>query len=530
MKIRVRPRRNAQISGRLDQIARKLDKGQNTHLASDKVAFDQFRELTNLVHTGDDWELRGGQSILASIDDILSLGIYEKEGSTELVASIKTATDTSKVSIVNRTTGALTDIITGIASEEPSHFTSLRGCLYATNGETAPYYYDGSSSGTVTMPASTNAVLCANDGERVFVTTDTGQLLFSNITAGVITTFVLSGTNINRAGVCNSQIVNFTAIKGLGRSIVACANNRVERHNCPNFAKNGITAFPADMTTLEDTWENVGTESAYGLEVVGAEAYVKPNSEKLYKLVPGRPQTFPIQQEEGLMGRMTWDDVQMAYDPRWNLLLIAGKKDTDTNDTAIAYSISDKTFSEFTRIAPARFAVDKDNTYYMRAYDRKIVDCLKDDGTYTDFDNDIEWKVQTADTYGGSLDYWKVVVFLYVNFLLFEDIDVTLKFIAQQKVESTSAKELWRNTFSLIRGGSSFAGLPYFTMGVYGGAGFSFEEKFSEYYNSDIMVNEEFFRGSLALSGSSRAKFVLRGLGLYYRATNKKFRPTYFTD
>lgn len=509
---------------RTPNIVRDLGKGQVTRNDEDKINFDEFVSVQNMTPMEGNLESRNGQEVFKTVANLLTIGIYEKAGGNSLVGSVKTDTDEQKIIDINRTSGDVTDLVTGITSEVRPRFTSLRSFLYYVTGETDLEYYNSSGSGSVAMPeVGEFADWVANDSERIWTFTNLGLLRFSSKDdLGEVSTFTPTGTALNRAGIGNTQISQPTAFTGVDRAVCLASKGRVEFHATPDFNEGNVTTFPSDINTLKTAYDNIGVSSEGGLLAVDRAVFIKPNDDKLYIGALGLSKPEIIDINDGFMRLIDWSDVQMSYDQAKNLLYITGKFNSVSNNVTIVYNVRTGRFGWYSGTAVAKWACDADDNYYMRGYDRKIIRAFKSD-VWTDFGSPIRLVIETAKQYAGSTDFWKIARFLFLNVMVTKDITMVVRFFNNEKIRG-EATAVWEKSITIKESTNSLGGLPYFSVGILGGSGFLRNEKTTEYINPDILMNIPFYRGHFVVELDVNSKFIFRGIGLTTEMTNRKAR------
>lgn len=492
-----------------------FSKLQNTQFEADKLKFDSFALVKNMIHKKGSARVRRGHVNLASPADALQIGIYEAETEKHLYAALDTGSDTKLVE-VDRTAGTESDVITGISGQGVPSTTSLRGYYYLVNGtDDVQTHKAPSTNAAITLPSSLVGSLITSDGERLWATTTTGVLLFSEIEAGAVTTFTQSGTALSRAGVGNSDIVQFTSLKSAGRRVLACGNNRVEVHATPDFASAGITTFPADVPTLKFGFNGVGTGASGGAIAVGSDFFVKPEQGgALVKISSITGQMSEIKDNYGRMEDLFWDECEMAYDQADRLLFIAGKTTSGgNNDVVVVYNIEEGNFSEFTDIDADGWAFDESNVYYLSTTG-DIEDAFQ---SSQDTDNNVGIDVflRTNATYFDSDSLYKKVKEFLAQVRVFEPTDVTIRLYADRGIDGSSSAA-YSTTLSVPLAASGFDDMPEaFGLGVWGGAGIASGATAStEQIYAQKRVNVSGVRFELELSATVTSDFYVRSLGL----------------
>lgn len=526
VKIRLRPRKQRRSPIPRGEIIRDSSKLQQTEFDSDKIPFDVYQVAQNVIHKGANADTRPGVTSLATITDILSIGLFEDLNVNTLVASVKTATNVQKIVSVNRSTGATIDLVTGIASEKAMKFISLRGTLYAVNGETAIQGHDTTGNFTIVLPNSAIADNIISDGERLWVTTTDGTLLFSLLESGRVTSFTQSGTGLERAGVANSDITKFVALASSGRIVLAVGENKSELHQTLNFKTGGYTTFPADISTLQENgaFDNLGVTSSGAVIAVGGQFYLKPEDGVLYKITPGSPTPKEIRSNLQQMEDFDWSNAQLGYDQRTNLLYIAGIDQATTNDIIVTFNTQEVNFSTYTNNFPKQWVSDKDNVYYLQTFGDTIQDAYKPTAV-TDNGIGFPCLLETADTYGGNASFFKVMREMFINIKTFEDLTLLAKVFVDQRINGDKP-ESFTETITIAESSEAFEdSTAGFGLGPWGGSAISQTAELStEEYKITDPINIEFARASIQLSWTSTNKQSIRGVGLFVVPTNKKIR------
>src|SRR6056297_2462458 len=245
MKLDFRTDKRVNMQKQTPVVARDFSRLQKTQVDEDKIPFSEFSYVENMIHKGLNAVLRRGTDTLATIDDMLGIGWHDKDDETSLMAVIDTSSttpNTSKLVEINRTTGAITDEITGITGNNEPDFTSLRQTLYVSNAESDIKLQDstGTAGSDIVLPSSGIAKYITNDTERLWVAQTNGLIRFSTIESTDVATgnFVISGTDIKRAGLVQSLITNVTSLKSNGKLVCISDKDRMEIHQTPNFAQN----------------------------------------------------------------------------------------------------------------------------------------------------------------------------------------------------------------------------------------------------------------------------------------------------
>jgi len=539
MKLDFRTQRGLKSQKVVPSITRDFSKLQKTQVDQDKLDFNSFHRVKNMTHKGLNAELRPGVLKLASVTDILSIGFHERDDENALMAMVDTGTD-SKLVEINRTTGAATNKITGISGDDKAYFTSLRQFLYVCNGTADIQVLNsgGTAESAVALPSSGIAKFVANDGERLWVAQTNGIVRHSAIVSGVVATanFVVSGTAISRAALVQSQIVNPTCMKSNGKLVCIASEDRIEIHSTPDFASNGITTYPDDVSTLLRSYSNLGVSSDEAIVPYANGFFVKPKDGSVYFIAPqvsrvSGGSVVTTDREEyrdnlQFMENLDWSNVSLGINLGKKLLYITGKS-VANYDTTVVFNIQEENFSYFDNIWAKQWISDTDNIYYLNSFNYDIQDAFK--STYkTDNGANIDWSVETASVYGNLDNYWKAQEF-FMNVAYQEDSDITAELFIDKRINGTKASD-WSKTFELKEYSSPFqGGISGFGQGVFGGieAGLGMyytDDLESEYYEFSEKIFNVFKRASLKLSGSASNKIKIRGIGMNAIPTTRRVR------
>ncbi len=498
-----------------------FNKGEKTTYEADRMAFDTMQVVKNFYSNKGNAKLRNGYEKLIEIEDLKKIFIY-RGTDNDLIGSV-VDTDTSIVKI-DREDGSTTDLITGITGTATGYFEELRGILYYSNAQTDLQVWDGTTATTLSFDygvGAKNAGILASDESRVWAVsqeTPTDVLAFSKDDGtGKVTTFNTGGADINRSGIASSRIKTFTALKGMGKSILAIGTDRVEVHAIPDFATNGITSFPANVSTLINSYEDIGVESSNAVVAVGDGAFFKANDDKLYRISSsGKMKVYT--DELGLWKDIDWSNCSMAYDPGRQLVYIAGEKTTPFDIMGV-FNITDESFSTFTDIYGYQWAGDKANLYFLSG--EIIYDAF---GTelYTDDTLGVEWELRTQMTYGNTKEYFKVLREVSMAFQLWENTDIKMEAIINRGTtsdvigESDTIEEVFEiDVFSTNP--ESFGG------GVWGGSNIKYNtgQGMEKFLNS-IIKNTKFFRLEIRITGKSKSPLEFKEIGVKYLQTAQK--------
>jgi hypothetical protein len=524
----------SQLQGNALAVNLNLQKGQNNQFQTDKSDPQSLQLMRNMYHRGGNAVLRNGYELFTEVEGLQSIDIYKNSDGNSLVAAVDDTTNT-KIIKIDRSTGAESDLITGLVGQGEIYTEDLRGGLFATNGgDTNVHYYDGTTSGTIAFNYGGGAVsplFLASDSKRLWAVSDESPeqvLVFSNDrgSAAISTTGFNAGasTSIDRAGIASSKITKFTALKGVGESIIACGESMVEIFRVPDFATAGLTDFPADIPLSIKVLDNVGVQSKDAIVTVPGYAFIIGKDGVLHRI----SENGAIKSYRGMertMDDLDFSQAAIGYDQKRNLIYISCER-TSIYDTVIVFNILEENFAEFNNIYAAAWAFDGENIYFKRG--DKIFDAFQEED-YTDNGLRIDWDILTQANWGGSLENYKKAVELFLHTLCWEDTKILCEFIADRGIdggisaEKTINKE---NVFVL----KPFAPNPQnIGAGEYGGASINFNvgSGMERVYSND-KINRTFGRYELRFSGSSSNAFQIKGLGIKYQMTSRKIKNLTF--
>ncbi len=520
-------------------ITRDMSKGQVTEMDADKLSFDKFHKAVNLNIEEGDFEVRNGiedfVDIVSGSTEVSNYGmdIFKDGEDSRLVVAKESASVDTKADIVeyNRSTGAVSILEAEIDSQEEYDFTDQNDFLYVANGETDLSIIDpGNATTTVAMPnVGEYAKQVVSDGSSVWATTTDNLLRISDAqTEGKITTFSPTGTDLGRAAIANSDITNFVSLKEAAPYIAAASPNRVEICARPNFEREGVETFPTNFPTVKRAFKGIGTTSKDGMVGTPFGFFIlPPNKNTLYLLnvTSSKPKEFT-----GNFGRFKELDnsnVKLTFDDRRGYLYIHSTELKSQKSVVTVFDVINERFWEYNGLLVSRWANDQDNIYYITNNASKIVEAFKND-VYTDNGVNINFDIETADTYSKSLSFLKFASRLFANVEYWGDFVFNFKLLDQRKAKGTGGLEVYEKTFDLKMNSSPMTTmLPYFGLGVFGCCGFNFtEDVFSEYFDIDQLINKTYFRGIAKISGSANIRFRIRGIGILFGPTMKPFGPT----
>ena len=497
---------------------------QKTEFDADKIEFNSFQEVRNMIHKGRNAEVRRGRNRLAQDSDVLGIEMYENDQANKLFALKKDGTD-SKIVDISRVNGVQSDIVTGITGQGNFDGTSLRGIFYGLNTIDLIQVHDGIIANNAFLGTPTGiAQLITDDGSRLWAASDDSpeQLLyFSKLETGPVTTFNTGvSIELNRAGVANSKITKYTALVAAGRFIVACGDDRTEIHRIPDFGVSGLTTFDFSISTLLHEFENLGVSSQHAVKAVGPFIFIKPTDNILYRITIATGAIKEIRDDLGQMDELDFSEVALEYDRARNLLYIACKEKAK-NNIVIAYNVQEGNFSFYDNLFPGHWASDRDNTYYFSSFGERIEDVFQEDQV-TDQGFSINWSITSTATYADNAGHWKIADKVFFHVRVFEETILNYKFFADRAIKGFKGSSFSKDF--LVPVGAAVMGpiLPGFGVSPFGMAGFNFDaEETTEFLEQDTIIDAEFIRGEVQLSGSATNKFHLRGLGLFAKQTTR---------
>ena len=534
--IKNRERQTRTPKGRAE-IIQNFQKGQNTQFQTDKSDPESFQLMRNMYHEGGNAKMRNGFSVFKEIKDgddsiVQDIAIYDKSADNGLIVAIDDGANT-KIQEINRDTGTTADLITGLIGQGDLSATSLKGSLFTCNaGSTNVHYYDGTISGTFSMDFGGGAVpskLLASDGTRLWGVSQelpTEILGFTNVGAvGSLTFNAGASTNIARAGVAGSKITKFTALMGIGKFIFACGKERVELLSIPDFAKNGVTIFAADINLVLKSWENIGVENSKAIVGTRDFAFLIGNDGILHRIsTSGTLKSYKTLERD--MRDYDFTDASIGYDQGRDLIYISCKKLSDY-DTIIVFNVEEENFAIFDNIYGQAWAFDKDNVYFLNIAGQ-ICDGFVA-GSWTDRGLEIEWEILTQGNYSGSLEFYKKARETFIHTLVGEQVPIKLDFIADRGVDSPiTADKTIERTHSFVV--NPFTDVPqHLGQGNFGGAQVNYQadQKTEQIYNSD-KINRRYERYELRATGKAKNSFEIKGIGLKYVQTDKKVKELIF--
>jgi len=507
-------------------LSRDFSKLQKTALAPDKSNFSSYAYAQNVIHKGADATSRRGYSELLSDGDIYGTHIYEYQTENSLMA-VKEDTTGSKLVKIDRTAGTAADIsgLGTLTGQGTPSFTNLNGWMYFCNGsaDISGYEADTPTANKETLGLPTgNARLVASDESRLWGVSDDAPeeiLYFSQLQAGEITTFDTgASTTIDRGGIANSKIMKYTALIGVGKSVVAFGDNRIEIHRIPDFAANGITSFPADISTLVHSLDNVGITGPEAVIALDNTIYFKPEDGYLYRLNVETGSSKRFADNRRQMEDFFWDAACLGYDQGRKILLISGKTVSGgNNDVVVAFNTEEENFSTFTNIYADQWVNDKDNVYFLNSqgvYDAFQESQVTDAGTGID----IVLRTQAIE----SVETYLKAVRLFLNTRVWENTSVTLELFADRSSLGDLTAD-WSKTIDYTLSTNNFGSNPQsFGLGVWGGAGIKFGTPTTEDKRNNEFVNIFGTRFELQLTATVTESFEVRGLGLYTQPTTRR--------
>lgn len=516
--------------------------GQVTKVDADKIEFKDFFRVINYNVKEGNLESRDGNSSLTTIVDssdnevpVYGIGIYEQSTGNNLVVAKESDTDGTKADIViiNRTNGNETDLETEVDSQSSYEFTSQNSVLYASNGETDLQMLDPiGGNTTLAMPTGGEyATLIESDGTRVWAATTLGVTRFSNVAnTGKITTFTQSGTDLQRAGVVNSKIVDTKCLASSGTYIAIAGTNQVDICATPNLENEGVVTFPDDYPTVKRTFQGIGTNSKQGMVGTPYGFFIKPPSDEyLYLLRVDIPTPKKYYINSGRLRQIDFSNAKLVHDERNDYIYIYGTEKLTNNPVVTVFDLEQEKFWEYSNMHVALWAGDKDNMYFLTSYASKIIDALVPN-SFTDEGVNIDTYVESSSSYGSSLDFFKYAKRLFTNFEAEGNATLAVSLNDFKSSYANNGESVYSKTYTLENNQSPFADAPqYFGLGISGNVGFDFESKaITEYYNIDELINEEFFRASLSISANINTKIKIRGMGLLFEPTTRPINATQF--
>lgn len=497
-------------------VTRNLSKLQKTQLEPDKSDFESLSYAKNLIHKGANADVRRGYYTLATVTDLLGIDIHETETENYLYAFAKDGSNT-KVIHVDRSDGTTTDIVTGIAGQGQPDSTSISNWFYFVNGgNITKLKHDGTNS-TLSISGET-VKLITNDGSRLWFVCETsdGEILrFSEkyVTGDIANLTSTSSTLLNRAGIAESNISKFTSLERSGDTIIATGDNLTEVFRIPDFG--GVTEFTADVPVRVASFPNIGTSGRKGITTIGTYGYIKPkNDGTLVRIGTARSQygysqkvySDNLLQMEGLK----FDNAALGYFAEKNLLLISCR-DSENNDRVVCFNIVDETFSLFDNIFSTEWASDSENTYFWD--NDKIYDAFQE-GTWTDAGLPIEYEATTQMTDFGNQYNYKKLQDYYSNIGYNEDTTIDFEFMADRGVKGLWNPDVTKQvTLEFNQEVLGDYPQPY-GIGVYGGAGTSFDESSAEYLTTRDKVQLNGVRFEMSIKGAVSTPLSIRGLGI----------------
>lgn len=500
---------------------------QNTRVEADKQPFSSFSYVQNAIHKGGNAVVRKGYSLLNTATTLLGIDIYEVSSGNLLYGFKKDSTNTKIVNI-DREDGSETDVVTGLSGQLEPDSISLNGFFYFCNGNASVGTYDveTDTTGTVALNGTEKCKLLTADQSRVwgafFDANIGGELLrFSNLkNTGVVTTFVQSGTNLDRAGLADSYITKFTALVGAGKYIVATSANRTEVHRIPEFGQVSSPVFTTDIGTLVWSFPKLGVPNKNGIVAIDSDVYLNPGDGTIVKINVETGSKKVYRDNQRQLERFNQEESALGYDQRNNLLLISCRTNT-RNNKVVAFNIQEENFSLFTNIFAKQWAQDKDNIYFLDPISG--VNNAFGSDQHTDGTELIEAIARTQVTDFGTQEVAKIVNRFYANIENYEQTTALISIYADKRVNGNFDSPAITATIELDYNPAPLA--PYtqaFGGGVWGGAGTdpNFQDGEERVITSDFL-NVLGVRFEMEFKVSVQRPFSIRGLGMYYFETAK---------
>lgn len=517
---------------------RDLQKGQVTKLAPDKLPFSQFAVTKNFRPIDGDLRLRNGTVNLGASNDgaatpvdydAIRIGTYKKDDGDVLVEQVKDGVN-SKIISIDVDTMEGTDLIE-LVDQEEAGIDTLNSRLYAGNqGASAVEGMD--ADGTtfqIALPAdSGNVKDLVSNGERAFVTTDTGLLIGSDVATstatGRISTFTPAGTDTKRAVICNTNIMNHIAIKTSGRVVCVAGKNRVEIHVTPDFTNAGISVYPADINTMKDDGgiDNIGVESRHAMIEIGGYFWLKPNDDRLVRISKtGSVKVF--RDNSGQLSQLDFSNCAMGYDSITRTLNFTGQE-SNGNIVNLTFDMDTFAFSQYDGfgIRPYNYSTVDKKLYFLKNQSNEIVDAFIP-GVFKDDGEDISYEVLTAFTFGNDQKFYKWAFEAFLNFIYAQKEFAARLALVDGKIGGEYT-EIFATELNIKENSSDlddayeilYESAPGELEVDFGGI------NFSEFHDPSIKVNRSYYRAGLRLTGSTDNFLHLRGMGLISSPTSRK--------
>lgn len=515
-------------------VLRDASRGQITSVDPDKLNFDKYVYARNVKVNEADWEVRNGIQKLADIlitgapADYYAFDIYKKETGNDLVVVMDDDANAGKVEIqkIDRTTGSKTSLYANITGTGAGCLASQNNFLHYVNNENTVKIYSSAGTSTVALPVGgTKAKLSVSDGSRIWVSTDEGVVRFSDAQEiSIITTFAPAGSDLDRAGIATSDIVECTALKSVSGFVLISGKNESEIHACPNFRNDQVTTFPDNFPTLKYSFKGIGCDSNFGAVATPLGFFIKPTYDDYIHLLPvgGQPKAF--RDNSGRMSQLSFENCKLVYDSRENYIYIQAKEKFSQAVVVVVFDIVRQVFFEYNGFYPVLWASDSDNTYFIdRAND--VQDAFVD-GVFNDNGQDINFEIRSADDFAGSMVYYKKASRMNLDIEYWGLTTLSFQIWESIRPGGGGGQMIYSKGYELSNNASPLTESPqYFGLGVPGNTGFNFEsETHLHLYDINTLVNRLFFRASMILSGSTSSRFRARGVGVLYEPTNKHAR------
>lgn len=520
--------RNIQVPVRGTAV-NNMNSGEKQYFDIDKYSIETWQRLVNVFTQYGNLRVREGISELSNsiTDTILGTHIY-KYGTNDILVCATTDTTDTKIIKVDRGTGAVSDLSTGITGTDSCDFVDLRGFLYMANNQTAVQIYDGDADTTSTItPATGNIKLVTADNKRLWVVEDGDNgdaLYFSKSETGQVTSFASTGTNLDRGGIAQTNIVRINALEASGKTVLVAGANRIELHRIPSLETLG--SFPSDISTVIAEYPNIGVSNKKAVIAVGDIFYCMCNDGVLRTISKSGSikNNFNVKR---LFETYLLDSVSLGYDQKNNNIIIATKESGD-NDRAVVFNQVDESFSEFTNLFAQEFAFDESNIY---CFDNNNVfyDCFKED-TYTDEGVNINIVLRSQALYldNKNMDKHIIQYGIHTKYRSTPLVKVNIYVDKSEFSDNSSFSDevLLPSTIDLFNGNPEPLGL-----GVWGALMFDLnaDRKRSENYTDKRDVGVCGNRFEVEFETSINNVFDFKAFDLYYKTTSKQIYNVDYT-
>jgi|TARA_R100000093_G_scaffold69318_1_gene41459 hypothetical protein len=268
-------------------------------------------------------------------------------------------------------------------------------------------------------------------GARLFTNSTTaGEVKYCKIDDGTdppFTDWTVSDAADDAGGVNDRWIGNINAIEPLGDNIVV-------------FGDNGKFAFFINTMDSAGTLSKVEVFQMSRRDFGGASGAIATDIGLVYineagiwaMSSIGQP-NVPFSDQEGLITKLlgteyfdnaTFDNADIAYDERQNLVLLTYGDDSTTNNAVLAYNVETKSISEFSGWAFNRWLNDDGTIYAGSSVEGTVFTCFvgyDDDGLSigTEFEQEMQL---------GSLEQLKDIGKFYVQGFLTSGAPITISF------------------------------------------------------------------------------------------------------